>query len=99
MMSKISDSLLKGAEEALEYAKGHKKSAKTHKVEIPDQVDVLSIRIDLHMTRQEFSDEFGFKLRTLEKWERGERIPEGPTRAYLIVIKKNPKAVKKALSD
>lgn len=58
---------------------------------------MLSIREKLQMTRQQFSDEFGFKVRTLEKWERGERVPEGPTRAYLIVIDKNPRAVKKAL--
>ncbi len=36
-------------------------------------------------------------IRTLEKWERGERIPEAPTRAYLTVIANNPKAVIDAL--
>lgn len=49
------------------------------------------------MSRQKFSDEFGFSIRTLEKWERGERVPEGPTRAYLTVIDKNPSAVIAAL--
>lgn len=98
-MSKVNKSLLKGAQEALEYAKGNKKGAVTHKVKIPDRVDVVKIRDKLHMTRQEFSDVFGFKMRTLEKWERGERVPEGPTRAYLIVIDKDSKAVKKALSS
>ena len=49
------------------------------------------------MSRQKFSEEFGFSIRTLEKWERGERLPEGPTRAYLTVIAKNPRAVIDAL--
>jgi putative transcriptional regulator len=91
-------SLLKGAEKALEYAMGHKKGSLTHKVKVPAQVDVHSIRNHLHMTRKEFSDEFGFSARTVEKWERNERVPEGPTRAYLIVIAKNPQAVRNALS-
>ncbi len=98
-MSEVGKSVLKGAQEALEYAKGHKKGSRTHKVTVPKVINVRSIRNHLHMTRKEFSDEFGFSLRTLEKWERHERQPEGPTRAYLMVIAKNPNAVRKALSN
>ena len=58
------------------------------------EVDVSNIRKNLHMTRKQFSDEFGFSLRTLEKWE---RVPEGPARAYLTVIERNPTAVIDAL--
>ena len=97
-MSEISKSILKGAKEALEYAKGKKVGANKHKVQVPDEVDVVAIRNKLHMEREEFADEFGFKLRTLEKWERGERTPKGPARAYLTVIEKDPKAVKNALA-
>lgn len=49
------------------------------------------------MSRKKFSDEFGFSIRTLEKGERSERLPEGPARAYLTVIEKNPTAVIAAL--
>ena len=69
-MSDISKSILKGAKEALEYARGNKASTKTHKVRIPETIDVIAIRIKLHMERKEFAEEFGFSLRTLEKWER-----------------------------
>jgi putative transcriptional regulator len=31
------------------------------------------------------------------QWEQGRRVPEGPTRAYLLVIDREPKAVAKAL--
>ena len=96
-MSSVGESLLKGAEEALAYAKGFKDDAITHKIIIPKNVDVLDIRHHLHMSRKAFSEEFGFNLRTLEKWERGERMPEGPARAYLIVISQNPNAVRTAL--
>ena len=96
-MSEIGQSLIQGAVEALEYAKGQTKGAKTYKVNVPEEVDVSLIRNNLHMSRQQFSNEFGFSIRTLEKWERGERSPEGPARAYLTVISKNPNAVIEAL--
>lgn len=98
-MSNVSKSILKGAAEALAYAKGQKKNARTHKVKVhvPKNIDVQAVRKHLHMTRAEFSDNFGFSMRTLEKWERHERQPESSARAYLMVIHKNPHAVQKAL--
>jgi putative transcriptional regulator len=96
-MSKISDSILRGAQEALEYAQGNRQGAKTHKVVLPDTVNVRAIREKLHMTRHEFADHFGFNIRTLEKWEQGVRRPESSARAYLIVINDSPKIVELAL--
>ena len=52
---------------------------------------------DRYFSWEEFSENFGFSIRTLEKWERFERQPDTSTRAYLIVIDKNPRAVRKAL--
>jgi putative transcriptional regulator len=49
------------------------------------------------MTQGEFAGRFGFSINTLRHWEQGRRVPEGPTRAYLLVIDRNPKAVQKAL--
>jgi putative transcriptional regulator len=46
---------------------------------------------------QQFADRFGFSVNTLRHWEQGGRVPEGPTRAYLLVIDREPKAVEKAL--
>ena len=99
IMSDLSKSILQGAAEALEYAKGNKSKGKAHAVQIPDDVDVVIIRDSLHMTRQEFADTFGFSVRTIEKWERGERHPEGPARAYLTVIAKDSNAVMHALNS
>ena len=98
-MSDIGDSLIRGALEALDYAQGKKDGVKTHKISVPSEVDVGALRKTLHMSRQQFSNEFGFSIRTLEKWERRERLPEGPARAYLTVIAKNPTAVIKALQQ
>jgi putative transcriptional regulator len=98
-MSDLGKSILQGATEALEYAKGNQSNTRSHAVKIPHRVNVVLIRDNLHMSRQEFADTFGFSIRTLEKWERGERHPEGPARAYLTVIAKDAKAVMKALSN
>jgi putative transcriptional regulator len=49
------------------------------------------------MTQEQFAGRFGFSINTLRHWEQGRRVPEGPTRAYLLVIDRNPKAVQKAL--
>ena len=38
------------------------------------------------MTQEEFAGRFGFSVNTLRHWEQGKRQPEGPTRAYLLVI-------------
>jgi len=97
-MSKVGESLLRGAKEALAYAKGHIQGAKAHKIKVPKQIDVRAIRTQLHMSRDEFAESFGFSIRTLEKWEQGSRQPEGPTRAYLTVIARKPEAVKSALN-
>lgn len=96
-MSKVSESILKGAKEALAYAQGHKTEVKVHKVKIPAKINVLDIRKKLHMSRLEFAHSFGFSIRTLEKWEQGVRQPEGAARAYLLVIKRKPKMVEAAL--
>lgn len=97
-MSKIGQSLLKGAEEALAYAKGDKKSSKTYQVKVPKKINVGAIREKLNMSQNVFAACFGFSTRTIEKWEQGVRQPAGAARAYLIVIDRNPEAVRSALS-
>ncbi|MFG1374913.1 helix-turn-helix domain-containing protein [Xanthobacter oligotrophicus] len=95
-MSKVADSIRRGLEEALTYAEG-KADAKAYRVHVPEMIDVKAIRTKLDMTQEEFAGRFGFSVNTLRHWEQGSRQPEGPTRAYLLVIDRAPKAVQKAL--
>lgn len=95
-MSKVSDGIKQGLRDAIAISDGTAKAG-TYKVHVPESIDVKEIRSKLGMSRQEFASRFGFAARTLEKWERGERQPEGPTRAYLKVIDRDPEAVQKAL--
>jgi len=57
-----------------------------YKVHIPAEIDVKAIRGRLGLTQQQFAIRFGFSVNTLRHWEQGRRIPEGPTRAYLLVM-------------
>jgi putative transcriptional regulator len=96
MTSKVAESIRRGLEDALAYAEGTADVSR-YGVHIPEDIDVKAIRAKLDMTQEEFAGRFGFSINTLRHWEQGRRVPEGPTRAYLLVIDRNPKAVQKAL--
>ncbi len=92
----MANSIRRGLEEALAYARGDADKSK-YRVHVPRRIDVRAIRARLGMTQEEFAARFGFSVNTLRHWEQGKRQPEGPTRAYLIVIDHAPKTVQKAL--
>jgi putative transcriptional regulator len=94
--SPVAESIRRGLEEALAYAEGTA-DLSLYKVHIPVQIDVKAIRAKLGLTQQVFAARFGFNINTLRHWEQGRRVPEGPTRAYLLVIDREPEAVRKAL--
>ena len=95
-MSKAAASIRRGLEQAIAIAKGEGRAA-IYRVHVPPEVDVRAIRLRLGLTQQVFAARFGFSINTLRHWEQGKRQPEGPTRAYLLVIDRAPKAVQKAL--
>src|SRR5262245_24066488 len=95
-MSQVADSIRRGLEEAVAYARGEADLG-AYRVHVPEHVNVRAIRAKLGMTQQEFAASFGFSVNTLRHWEQGKRQPEGPTRAYLRVIERAPRAVQKAL--
>jgi putative transcriptional regulator len=97
MTSKVAKSIRRGLEQALAYAGGTADKSR-YGIHVPADIDVKAIRTKLDMTQEEFAGRFGFSINTLRHWEQGRRVPEGPTRAYLLVIDRNPKAVQKALS-
>jgi putative transcriptional regulator len=95
-MNKVGASIIRGLEQAITFADGTPKRG-AYVVHIPPEIDVKAIRGRLGMTQQEFAVSFGFSVNTVRHWEQGRRVPEGPTRAYLLVIDREPKAVQKAL--
>lgn len=98
MVSRVADSIRRGLDEAIAFVEG-KADASRYRVHIPDEIDVKAIRAKLGMTQEEFAGRFGFSIKTLRHWEQKQRVPEGPTRAYLLVIDRDPKAVQRALRN
>ena len=97
MAKRAFDDIMAGISDAIAIAKGTADPA-TYRVHVPDRIDVRRIRQGLGMTQPEFAARFGFSVHTLRKWEQDGRQPEGPARAYLRVIERNPKAVEDALA-
>ena len=64
---------------------------------VPD--DVREIRQRLGKSQSEFALMIGVSVSTLQNWEQGRRVPEGPARALLRVAAKNPAAVARALEQ
>lgn len=87
--------VLAGAREAVAHAKGE---ANTMIVHVPDDIDVCAIRTATGLSQAKFAMAFGFTLGSIQNWEAGRRRPEGPARALLTVIKKEPAAVRRALT-
>jgi putative transcriptional regulator len=59
--------------------------------------DVRAIRKKLDKSQSEFALMIGVSVATLQNWEQGRRIPEGPARALLKIAAENPAAVAEAL--
>jgi putative transcriptional regulator len=93
-MSKAGESLLRGAEQALAFAKGARNGCVVH---VPDDVDVAKIRKSMKLSQREFAGRFGFAVDAVQNWEQGRRAPDGAARAYLQVIEREPEAVERAL--
>ena len=94
-MSKSGQRILRGARQALAYARGAREGFVAH---VPEEVDVAAIRRSLGLSQAEFAMRFGFKLDAVQNWEQGRRRPEGAARAFLRVIEREPAAVQRALA-
>ena len=64
---------------------------------VPD-VNVRAIREGQGLTREQFAERYGLQARAIQEWEQGRRRPEPAVRAYMLVIKNQPAAVRKALT-
>jgi len=83
--------LIVSMREVLDHVQG-KRTLESRKIEIP-RPEIREIRQQYALSQQDFARLFGISLRTLQKWEQGSRLPQGPAKILLSVISKNPKAV------
>ncbi|WP_192483192.1 MULTISPECIES: helix-turn-helix domain-containing protein [Cysteiniphilum] len=93
----INDLLQQSAREAVEIANGNAKGD-THRFLVKNGIDVISIRKKLNMSRAKFSEIYGLKVRTVEKWEQEKNKMDATAISYLTAIANDPDGIKKALS-
>ena len=98
-MREVGESILRGARDALAYARGDKSRGRTTVVHVPEQVDAKGVRKRLGLSQAAFAARFGVSIGTLRDWEQKRRRPEGPARVLLTVIDREPKAVERALAE
>lgn len=95
-MGKAFTEISAGLSDAIDHAKGKSTKVVEHK---PEPLDVKAIRETTGMTQQKFCAAFGISLGTLRHWEQGLRVPRGPARVLLKVVKHNPKAIIDAMHE
>ena len=94
MKKELFEELVKSIEQADQIRKGLLKPSRVFNYR---PVEVKRIRQKLRVSQSQFAVMIGVSISTLQNWEQGRREPEGPARALLRVVDKNPKAVLEAL--
>lgn len=95
--NEIFEGMKRGLEEVLAFSRGEGDLSQ-FRVHIPAELDVKAIRKKTGLTQEAFAMRFGFNLARLRDLEQKRTSPDSAIRAYLIVIQKNPEAVKAALA-
>jgi putative transcriptional regulator len=86
--------LLTSIDQVRKIHSGRMKSSRASKFK---PIIVTNIRKRFHVSQAKFAYLIGVSIDTLQNWEQGRRVPEGPALALLKVAENNPKAVIKAL--
>ena len=63
----------------------------------PSALDVAAIRAKTGLSQERFAVAFRISPHTLRNWEQGRRRPEGPARALILAIDRDPVALLRAL--
>lgn len=98
-MSELYEGIMKGLNEAVAYAGGELKLKSTKLTVVPVREykadEVKKIRNDLGMTQVFFANFMGVSPKTVESWEAGRNIPNGPASRILSMVEADPKLPEK----
>jgi putative transcriptional regulator len=94
----LGDELIGSMQEALDHARGKPVKVRVTRVRLPP-LDVKAVRQKLRLTQRKMAQALGVSVSGLRKWEQGDRRPGGAALTLLRVMEREPKAVKRALSD
>jgi putative transcriptional regulator len=87
-----------GLKDAVAHTQGER-ALPSYTVEVPDDVDVATIRQRLRLSQAAFARTFGLDISAIHAWEQGRRRPDRAARVLLAIIAKEPQAVLRALAS
>jgi len=90
MKDELFNELLESVREGGSILRAEKKPSRTFSMEKPD---VQQIRANYQLSQSEFATLLGISRATLQNWEQGRRIPQGPARVLLQVAARHPDAL------
>jgi putative transcriptional regulator len=96
------DRLIESLQQALAYAKGDKSKCRVTVREMPvpeyKAGDVSRVRSELRLSQRALASVLGVSHRTVEAWEAGRNIPNGPAARVLYLIENDHSLVDKLVS-
>jgi putative transcriptional regulator len=103
-VSEAFESINKGLQEAIDYESGKPVSVRVHNITVTplphfEASEIRNIRTSLTLSQSTFSHVLGVSPKTIEAWESGRNIPQGPALRMLELLKKNPNIANRYISS
>lgn len=86
--------LIESIGHAGEYRRGRRKPSRVFRY---TPANVRKIRLQLGLSQNQFALALHISVDTLQNWEQGRCVPEGPAQVLLRIADRNPKAVLEAI--
>ena len=96
MKNELFNELVESIVEAGKIKKGQAKPSRYFEYR---PTDIKRIRNKLDVSQAQFALMIGVSKSTLQNWEQGRREPNGPAKALLRVVEKQPEAALQALQE
>ncbi|CAM4108304.1 antitoxin HigA-2 [Saccharibacillus endophyticus] len=99
MDKSLFDSLKESLNEGIEFAKGDLAKGTVRNLtfkslpELSDE-EIKSIREGTHLSAAAFANVLGVSVKTIESWEAGRSVPNGPSKRLLQMFKEKPEFTK-----
>lgn len=90
-------SIIKGLDEAIKLnkneLKGRRQKIKVSPVQAFSHNEIKGVRLSLELTQNVFAQILGVSIKTVEAWEKGTNIPNGPARRVIGMLKDDPNLI------
>ena len=90
MKDELLAELVASVKEGGAILRGEKEPSRSFHLSPPD---IKRIRDGFGITQEQFAVLLGISISTLQNWEQGRRVPEGPAMVLLRVAEKHPEAI------